>query len=78
MRRGAGRYCFTETERSGKILIKKMEGIYQTEAETVATVCPACIMQLQSGVKRDAGRKDIRPVKPVHLIQLLAKAYGVQ
>lgn len=74
---GAGSYCFTQVERFKLILHKKMEGIYHTDAELVATVCPACIMQLQDGIKKDDGRKEVRPIKPVHLIQLLSEVYGI-
>jgi len=72
---GAGSYCFSQPGRSKLILDRKMEGIYQTDAEIVSTVCPACIMQIQSGLKRNAKRNDVRPVKVMHLVQLLAKAY---
>lgn len=48
---GAGSYCFTQFDRSKEILDQKIRGLIATGAETIITNCPACMMQLQAGLK---------------------------
>lgn len=73
---GAGSYCFTQAARSQKILCQKLAGIYDTDAEFVLTTCPACLMQLQSGLKGAVSHKEIPLVKTTHLMQFMFQAYG--
>jgi glycolate oxidase iron-sulfur subunit len=49
---------------------KKAEDIKGTQAGTVATGCPACMMQLLDNVHRAGGQQEI-----VHSISLLAESY---
>lgn len=66
---GAGSYCFLQPDYSEKILQMKMENIIKTEADVLATSCPACMMQLGYGL-----RKRKMAVKLMHPMEILAKA----
>ena len=37
---------------SGRLGIRRLEELLATEASTIVTSCPACIMQLRASVKR--------------------------
>jgi glycolate oxidase iron-sulfur subunit len=65
-----GSYVLTHAETAGQIAAKKGADIAQTGASTVATGCPACMMQLLDTVHRTGGRQRVR-----HYISLLAEAY---
>lgn len=65
---GPGLYSETNMDLSQKILERKLRNIEKTGAGVVATSCPACMMQLEWGV-RQAGMD----VKVVHLNQLVAR-----
>ena len=65
-----GSYVLTHAGTSGAIAEKKAADIAQTGASTVATGCPACMMQLLDTVNRAGGRQRVR-----HYISLLAESY---
>ncbi|HWJ02596.1 MAG TPA: (Fe-S)-binding protein [Verrucomicrobiae bacterium] len=69
---GAGSFNLSHYKLSMQILAKKLKSINDTQAEVVATACPACEMQLGHGV-----RKENMPQRVVHPIELLSQAYGV-
>ncbi|MDA8228574.1 MAG: (Fe-S)-binding protein [Desulfitobacterium hafniense] len=66
----AGSFNLSYYDLSMKILDKKLNNIEKTEAQVVATACPACEMQIGHGV-----RKKNLPQKVVHPIELLYEAY---
>lgn len=66
----AGSQLLTHPETSRKVMDRKMENLASTGAEIVASGCPGCQMQLQTGVKRH-GLK----VRVVHPVTLLDEAY---
>lgn len=67
----AGSFCLVHPELSGKISDKKVADIANTTCETVATACPACRLQLASGVINAGMDKNV-----VHTVQLLAESYA--
>lgn len=67
----AGSFSIVHPDLSDKISAKKIADIAGTKTEVVATGCPACRLQLASGVI-NAGLGH----KVVHPIQLLAEAYA--
>ena len=69
---GAGSYNLTHPGLSRAILGQKLDRAEATEAEVVATACPACIMQLDWG-SRERGLT--RPVR--HVAELLAERQGL-
>ena len=66
----AGTYNVTRPELSRKLLDRKVDNIKRSGAELVVTANPGCLMQIQSGLRRDAPG-----VRVVHLIDLLDEAY---
>ncbi len=70
---GAGSYSLTHYDLSQQVLSRKMGNASRTDAGYLATGCPACMMQLSSGVQRDG-----LPMKVIHTVQLLDKAYEVK
>ena len=50
----------------------KTADIAQTHTDTVATGCPACRLQLQSGVENAGFDEEV-----LHTIQILAESYRV-
>jgi glycolate oxidase iron-sulfur subunit len=69
----AGIYNITQPEMSQKLLARKLDRIAGTEAETVATANPGCLVQIQAGM-RNSGRE----IRVVHPITLLAEAYRAE
>ncbi len=67
----AGSFMIVHPELSGKISNKKIADIATTNTETVATGCPACRLQIASGVINAGLNHNV-----VHPIQLLAEAYA--
>ncbi len=65
-----GSFVLTHYETSASIGRKKADDIAQTGAGSVATGCPACMMQLMDNMHRCGQDKDI-----VHYISLLAESY---
>jgi len=66
----AGSQLVTHYQSSSAILDRKIANLAESGAEIVASGCPACRMQLTTGIAR-AGLK----VKVVHPVDLLAQAY---
>jgi Fe-S oxidoreductase len=66
----AGLYMLTQREMSTRILDDKMSDIARTEAETIVTANPGCMMQLQRGVSRTGLKAEVR-----HVVELLDEAY---
>lgn len=65
-----GSFVLSHYETSSIIGKKKAEDINRTQADTVSTGCPACMMQLLDNVNRCGGQQDV-----VHYISLLAESY---
>jgi len=65
-----GSYVLTHFETASTIGRKKAEDIERTQADTVSTGCPACMMQLLDNVHRVGGRQQV-----THFISLLAESY---
>lgn len=68
---GAGSYSQTHAEISQKILKRKLNHVIDTAAETLATSCPSCMLQLSYGM-----RKYELSLSIVHPVQLLDIALG--
>jgi Fe-S oxidoreductase len=64
---GAGTYLVKDFATSQKIVQRKRSAVEQTGAEVVATSCPACMIQLRTGLR---GVADVK-----HVAQLLQEAY---
>ncbi|WHZ21397.1 MAG: FAD-binding oxidoreductase [Nitrospira sp.] len=64
---GAGTYVVKDYETSQKIFERKRRNIEDSGAETVATSCPACMIQLNNGLRGHTAVK--------HVAQLLNEAY---
>lgn len=66
----AGSYNLTEPEMAGRLQQRKVSHIRQTEAQIVVTTNPGCILQIESGLKRQGLAK----VKVMHLADYLEMA----
>ncbi len=66
----AGSFSLVHPDLSLKISDKKIADIATTNTDTVATACPACRMQLASGVINAGLGQNV-----VHVVQLLAESY---
>jgi Fe-S oxidoreductase len=64
---GAGTYLVKDFETSQRIVERKRLAVEQSGAEIVATSCPACMIQLRTGLQGTAEVK--------HVAQLLQEAY---
>ncbi|MBX3234743.1 MAG: FAD-binding oxidoreductase [Nitrospiraceae bacterium] len=64
---GAGTYIVKNYETSQRIFERKRRNIEQTGADTVATSCPACMIQLNNGLQGTVAVK--------HIAQVLQEAY---
>jgi Fe-S oxidoreductase len=62
---GAGTYIVKDYETAQRIFARKREAIQASEAEIVATSCPACLIQLRNGLR---GTVSVR-----HIAELLAE-----
>ncbi|NLW25321.1 MAG: (Fe-S)-binding protein [Clostridia bacterium] len=67
---GAGSYGVFNPGISRKILAHKMKNYRETEAQILATSCPACTMQLAFGIKLFKLSGSVK-----HPVELLAEAY---
>lgn len=65
---GAGTFIVKDYETSQRIFERKRAAIRDSGAEIVATSCPACMIQLQNGLR---GEVEVR-----HIAELLSEAYG--
>lgn len=66
----AGIYNLVQPETSMKILDQKMDHMKKTQATTIVTANPGCLMQMQLGIQREG----LKNVKAVHIADLLLKA----
>ena len=66
----AGSQLITHYETSWKVLNRKLDNVEKTGADILASGCPGCRMQLQTGFRR----RD-RAVRTVHPVALLNEAY---
>jgi len=66
----AGSFSLVHPDISLQISDRKTADIAQTHTDTVATGCPACRMQLQSGVENAKIDEEV-----LHTIQILAESY---
>lgn len=66
----AGSQLITHYTNSSSILDRKIASILETDADAVASGCPACRMQITTGLKRSGVNIDV-----VHPVELLANAY---
>jgi glycolate oxidase iron-sulfur subunit len=67
----AGSQLLTHYDTSWKVLNRKLDNIAGTEARILASGCPGCQMQLNTGLQRRG-----LPVRVVHPVTLLDEAYG--
>ncbi len=70
----AGIYNVVNYRESMELLDWKMAAVQETEAATIVTTNPGCLLQMKLGIQRAgmAGR-----VRAVHLVELLAEAAGL-
>ena len=69
----AGSQLITHYQTSSEVLQKKIDNLSSTRADTIASGCPGCRMQLNAGISRQ--RLDVQVVHPV---TLLARAYSME
>lgn len=69
----AGIYNIIESEMSMKILDSKMENVKATDAKTIVTANPGCLLQMKLGIERE-GLSD--RMRAVHIVDLLLEAVG--
>ncbi|MGV3466688.1 MAG: (Fe-S)-binding protein [Heyndrickxia sp.] len=67
----AGIYNIVESEMSMKILDSKMENAKATNAATIVTANPGCLLQMKLGIEREGLSEK---VEAVHIVDLLAEA----
>jgi glycolate oxidase iron-sulfur subunit len=65
-----GSYVLTHWETSTEIAKRKVEDVERTEADTLTTGCPACMMQLFDNVHRFGHGQEVK-----HYISILAESY---
>jgi glycolate oxidase iron-sulfur subunit len=70
----AGIYNLVNYRESMEILDVKMSAVKKTEAMTIITTNPGCLLQMKMGILRE-GLQD--QVRAVHLVELLAEACGI-
>ena len=64
---GAGTYLVKDFDTSQRIVVRKRRAVEQSGAEVVATSCPACMIQLRTGLQ---GAAEVK-----HVAQLIQEAY---
>ena len=64
---GAGTYLIKDFDTSQRIVARKQEAVTHSGADVVATSCPACMIQLKTGLPRGIGVK--------HIAQVLMESY---
>ena len=70
---GGGTYTITEREFSLKVLDSKMRAVKETEADTLATANPGCLIQLHYGVDKEG-----LPIEVCYVTDLLDEAYSLE
>lgn len=68
----AGIYNLVQSEMSMQILDHKMEEAVKTDAKTIVTANPGCLLQMKLGIERE-GLSDT--MDAVHIVDLLLEAY---
>ena len=68
---GAGTYALSHYELSMKVLDRKMNNLEKTGANLLVTSCPACIIQLDYGVRRRG-----LPVRVRHISEVLMESWA--
>jgi glycolate oxidase iron-sulfur subunit len=63
---GAGSYALSHFDLAMQVLDRKMENLKKTGADVMVTTCPACIIQLSYGVRRQGLRVAVK-----HLTEVL-------
>jgi glycolate oxidase iron-sulfur subunit len=63
---GAGSYAVSHYDLAMQVLERKMENLKKTGAEVLVTTCPACIIQLSHGVRRQGLAVEVK-----HLTEVL-------
>lgn len=71
----AGIYNIVHYDESMTILDEKMENVKATEATTIITTNPGCLLQMKLGVERE---KLSHHVRALHLVEYLAEAVGIK
>jgi glycolate oxidase iron-sulfur subunit len=66
----AGSQLITHYETSSQVMDRKIDNLKSTQAQVIASGCPGCQMQLNTGIKRNG-----LDVRVVHPITLLDEAY---
>jgi glycolate oxidase iron-sulfur subunit len=69
----AGSYSVTQPEMSTRLLDERMAEARATEADTIATANPGCLIQLAAGVKRYGLELDVK-----HIVELLDESYAAE
>ena len=64
---GAGSYALTHYDLSQKVLDRKMKNLKATEADILVTSCPACMIQLSFGIRRQG-----MATKVFHISEIVA------
>lgn len=67
----AGSQLITHYDTSLKVLDRKIDNVANTEARILASGCPGCQMQLNTGLQRRG-----LPIRVIHPVTLLDEAYG--
>jgi glycolate oxidase iron-sulfur subunit len=67
----AGIYNLTQPEMASRLLDRKVRHVLATGADAVVTANPGCILQIAQGL-RERGS----PVKVMHIVEVLDRAYG--
>lgn len=67
----AGSYNVTETEASLALLAEKMKHARATQAQTIVTANPGCLLQMRAGAQIHGTGQDV-----VHVMELLDRAIG--
>jgi len=67
----AGIYNLTQPEMATRLLHRKVGHVIETSAEAVVTANPGCILQIQAGLGAHQS-----PVRVLHLVEILDRAYG--
>ncbi|CAH0156172.1 Lactate utilization protein A [Peribacillus sp. Bi96] len=70
-----GIYNLLHFDESMKILDEKMRNLKETKATTIVTVNPGCQMQMSIGIQREGAAAN--QIKSMHLVEILAKACGL-
>jgi len=67
---GAGTYLVKDFDTSQRIVARKRQGVEDSGADLVATSCPACMIQLKTGLPRD--------IEVKHIAQVLQDSYETE